>query len=675
MLATSACETSRSNGGPKINVSPDLPSVTPRSSGAASSDSESGTGIHSYPATPTGAPPVAPPTGKGRTILFEPKIVVDQFGYRPDMKKVAVLVDPVNGWNGREAYRPPAKMEVRKWSDGSSVFSGGVTQWKGGAIDEASGDRGYWFDFSSLTAPGLYYVYDPEKHVRSHPFKVAKDVYRDVLIAATKMFYFNRANVAKKAPYACQGTRCWELGADNIGAGQDTEAHSIRDRNNPKTSRDLRGGWWDAGDTNKYVTFSLAAVHKLLSAYEENPKAFSDDFGIPESGNGIPDVLDELKVEFDWLKRMQPADLKGGVILKVGNADGGDPIPDESRFRRYYYPGACSSSTIVAASEFAHGAVVFSKLNALADYAKDLEERAKQAYDHYEKNPKSDACDDGSIKSGDADSDLPTQEQHALVAAVYLYALTGDAKYDKRVRENYQKSKPFVEDRWSVYDACQGDALLFYAGLPNADGGTKKAILDRKKAQANSVEFYKFVPDRDLYRAYMRADSYHWGSNRQRANFANTNYDMIVHKLAPGAEVESYRERAAGILHYFHGVNPMQITYLTNMYGVGGDACADEMFHTWFRDGSPLWDNARTSKFGPAPGYLTGGPNAQYCKYQSPDNACTKGPVREQPIGKAYVDTNLAWDPASPFDKAWELTEPGIYYQAAYVRLVSKFVD
>jgi hypothetical protein len=130
------------------------------------------------------------------------------------------------------------------------------------------------------------------------------------------------------------------------------------------------------------------------------------------------------------------------------------------------------------------------------------------------------------------------------------------------------------------------------------------------------------------------------------------------------------------MLHSFHGVNPMQLVYLTNMYADGGDACADEAYHTWFRDKHPVWDNARTSELGPAPGYVTGGPNKAYCKDQNPaEHACAKSPVREQPPEKAYLDVNTSYEPANPYDKSWELTEPAIYYQASYVRLLSKFVE
>lgn len=629
-----------------------------------------------YPAAAKAPPPVPPPAGQGLDVPFQRYIVVDQFGYRPAMSKRAVLVDPEVGWNAADAYQPGPELEVRAWSDGTPVFKGVPRAWKAGGLDESSGDRGSWLDFSPLSSPGLYYVFDPKHGVRSHPFRIADDVYRPVLKAAVKMFYFNRANVAKKPPHSCVGARCWSLGVDNLGRGQDGEARSVDARDDPKTARDLRGGWWDAGDTNKYVTFSNDALHQLLTAYTERPAVFSDDFGIPESGNGIPDLIDEISIELDWLKRMQPADLKGGGLLKVGYVDYGDPVPDQSRLPRFYYPKPCSAATIVLASQFAHAALVLRALPRFESDVANLSKRARDAFAHYHANEKSEACDDGRVKSGDADLALRVQEQVAVVAAVYLFALTGDAAFGDYVVKHYRVTRPFEDERWSSYHPSQGDALLHYAQLPNADPGAKAAILERKQAGSHKADIYRFRPEADLYAAYLRPDSYHWGSNNVRASTGNTNYDLVQYGLAAPSERATYVERAAGMLHSFHGVNPMQLVYLTNMYADGGDACADETYHAWFRDKDRRWDNARTSELGPAPGYVTGGPNRSYCEWQNPaEHACARSPVRQQPPGKAYVDTNTSFEPSNPYDKSWELTEPAIYYQASYVRLVSKFVD
>lgn len=674
MLLLTACHGPQQTNG-KINVMPNPWGSTPANGAAPRGAGVAVSSTTTYPAVPTAPPPVSPPLGKGLDIPFQRYIVVDQFGYQPKMTKVAVLVDPVKGWNSDDSYQPSKTLEVRNWQDASVVFSGAPKPWKGGILDEMSGDRGSWFDFSSVTDSGLYYVYDPKQNMRSHPFEIGTTVYKNVLVAATKMLYFNRANVAKEPPYSCYEERCWSVRADHVGPQQDTEARSVKARSDPSTNRDLSGGWWDAGDTNKYVTFSNEAVHILLSAYEEQPSAFTDDFNIPESGNGVPDLLDELKVEIDWLKRMQAGDLNGGVLPKVGEVDFDAAIPESSTAARYYYPAACSSATIALAGEFAHAALVFKKVAGHASYARDLQERAIRAYNHFESHPTSDACDDGTIKAGDSDVSLEVQRQQAVVAAIYLFALTGDAKYSAKIKAGFGQTRPFQDDRWSVYEASQGDALLFYTTLSNADLAVSRAILERKKAGLASADYYGFHGDRDLYRAYMRPDSYHWGSNRERANYAAVNYDVLRYQLVPVLRRAAYVERVAGLLHHFHGVNPMQLVYLTNMYGVGGDECADEVFHTWFQDKHPRWDNARTSELGPAPGYLTGGPNAQYCQSYDGQHACTGSPVRSQPPGKAYVDTNKGWEPTDRFDKSWELTEPGIYYQASYIRLVSKFVN
>jgi endoglucanase len=598
-------------------------------------------------------------------------IRVDQFGYRPEAKKVAILVDPIEGWNADQELKVASRYEVRAWDTGGLVAAGPAKAWNGGAIQKSAGDRGYWYDFTSLGTEGSYCVVDTERGVRSYRFDVSRSVYRDVLRAALKVFYFQRANVRKERPYACAGGKCWVSGADYVGAGQDREARSARNRDNPKTARDLSGGWWDAGDVNKYVTFAQAPLHLLLTAYADRPRTFTDDFGIPESGNGIPDVLDEIKVELDWFKRMQAPDLKGGVLLKVGNVAYGDPIPERSRFERFYYPEACSSSTISAAGVFAHAALVMREVPALKDYAEDLATRARSAWTYFQQHPRNADCDDGSIKSGDADRSLNDQAQSALTAAVYLFALTGEETFAKAIADGLASTRAMREEGWSSYDPDQGDALLFYARLGNAAPAIKGAIVQRKLEQARRVDIYVGAPELDLYRAYMPDSTFHWGHNMVRANVGNTNMDLV--RLLPASESTGFVERAAGLLHSFHGVNALGLVYLSNMYAYGAESSVNQIYHTWFRDGDPIYDDAKKSTLGPPPGYVPGGPNASYCG--DAQARCYTSSLRKQPPQKAYLDFNTAWEPKSEHDRSWEISEPAIYYQAAYIKLVSQFVD
>jgi endoglucanase len=640
-------------------------------------------------ATPTAvaAAPVSSRQAEGPAKPFEScektptneLIRVDQFGYRTDSRKVAVLSDPVEGWNAQQELVPGPVYEVRSWRDGKLVFSGAPVAWNRGAVEKSSGDRGYWFDFSALKTPGSYCIVDRDRGFRSFRFEVGPAVYRDVLRAAVKTFYFQRANVPKQKPFACVGDKCWLAQADYVGQGQDKDARSVKDRGNPASARDLSGGWWDAGDTNKYVTFTHSPLHQLLSAYSERPAVFGDDFNIPESGNGVPDLLDEIKVELDWLKKMQPAELGGGVLPKVGTLDFGDPRPEKSHFQRFYYPEPCSSATIVLASVFGHAAYVLREVPAFKPYAEDLQARAKRAWSYFHAHPRRNDCDDTTIKAGDSDKELPQQEQARVVAAIYLFALTGEAGFAEAIAKGYGATRPMKEDGWSAYDPEQGEALLFYAALPNADPAIVAAIYERKLAQARSLDMYSMKPELDLYRAFMRDWTYHWGHNMVRANVGNTNYELVELSkkgLLKAEEAASFAERAEGILHWFHGVNPLGLVYLTNMYPYGAEQSVNQIYHFWFRDGDPDFDDARKSRLGPPPGYVPGGPNPQYCQGQNPgQHKCAGSALRKQPPQKTYLDFNTAWDPQVEYDRSWELTEPAIYYQASYVMLVSKFAE
>ncbi|MEL6659117.1 MAG: cellulase N-terminal Ig-like domain-containing protein, partial [Bacteroidota bacterium] len=96
-----------------------------------------------------------------------PFIHLDQFGYWPDAEKVAVLSDPQVGFNAADSYSPASTLELRSASTDNVIYSGSPQTFNGGQTDASSGDRGWWFDFSSVSTPGSYYVYDPINDERS----------------------------------------------------------------------------------------------------------------------------------------------------------------------------------------------------------------------------------------------------------------------------------------------------------------------------------------------------------------------------------------------------------------------------------------------------------------------------------------------------------------------------
>jgi len=606
-------------------------------------------------ATAPAYPMYAVPRMAGVTVPGLPpvtgRITVDQFGYLPDEDKVAVISDPQKGYNVGDRYAPGKLLEVRRRTDGTVVHRGAPAVWNHGATDDNSGDRGWWFDFSAVKEPGEYYIYDGSTKKRSPVFRIGTDVYHRVLVAATRMYFYQREATPIQPPYAEQP---WVFDAELV---QDREARFVDAKNDPKSARDLHGGWMDAGDTDKYPTFNPGVIHPLLHAWRENPEAFGDDFGIPESGNGLPDLLDEVKFQLEWLMRMQQAD--GGVLVKMGFVDFARVWPLANDHRPRYYGPENSASSLAAAGMFAHAARVYGQFDPWKPFAADLRARAIRAWDWAMTHPRDYKPDTGEIKSGLANRGEKDHDRLEFLGAVHLWALTGDPKYHAVVLKRAPATRQLGEGEWSVYEAgSDGEALLDYASLPGADPGLVKRIRDQL-ARTSANESWR--PEADLYRAWFNPDSFHWGSVTPHAYFG-----VVALEAARGGGLDDaaqarLRQRALNVLHYFHGVNPLSMVYLTNMGKLGAELSASRIWNERFNFNTPHASN-------PPPGYLIGGQNQGYAGKNKDGEPDTVGWIRQQPRGKAYADFNEPW----PLD-SWELTENGIYYQAAYIRLLSRF--
>ena len=556
-------------------------------------------GDHARAATPAAQP------GISAGVALDHHLLVDQFGYLPDEMKVAIIRSPQVGFDKSDTFKPGNSYQVRRTDNGNVVFSGLPKAWRSGETQESSGDIGWSFDFSAVTAPGQYFVFDVSKQVRSPNFIIGSKVYAGALKAAMRTFYYQRSGIAKVQANA---EACWVDSAAYVGANQDSEAHDVTDRSSVGKVKDLAGGWFDAGDTNKYVTFAVQPVHQLLTSYTSHTAAFGDDTNIPESGNGVPDVIDEVKWETDWIKKMQYAD--GSFALKVGDLDFVNASPPSSDKSARFYVPSCTSATIAASGMLAHAAFVFRQFPSLTSEADDLKARALSAWRNYQSTPqKQTQCDTGAVKSGNADLNSGDQGSLAVEAAVYLFSLTGDKSFDDFIAAHYSETQPYHDIGWSRYKADQGESLLFYTTLPMATAKLKQTILSDKARDVRAGnQVYGFNASDDLYRAFLHDGQYHWGSNNVRANYGNSNLDVTTHDVGI-KDTSAYRARALELLHYFHGVNPLGIVYLTNMYSYGAARSVNEIFHVWYAHGTK-WSDATTTECGPAPGYVPGGPNA-----------------------------------------------------------------
>ncbi len=616
-------------------------------------------------------------------------IVVDQFGYLPNAQKIAVIRDPQTGYDADKTHTPGATLALVNIVTGETVLSGTPTAWNDGATDTSSGDKAWWFDFSSVTTAGTYAVVDTEKNIRSPSFKIAADVYKPVLKEAFRTFFYQRAGQVKATPYA---ETQWADGASHIAAGQDTQARLYNEKGNAATEKDLSGGWYDAGDYNKYTSWAADYVITLLHAYIENPSAWEGDFNIPESTNQIPDILDEVKWGLDWLIKMQNATGDNSVLSIVGlshsKADNSHASPPSSAAGGSYYGSASTNATLSTAAAFALASKVFkdADINEWSAYADDLKIRAENAWAWAVEHPdvrfynNDDSRQPGSagLGAGQQETDDKGRAIKKRVAAIYLYAATGGSTYKSHIEADYANAdlKTFADS----FREFENTALLYYANLDGISPSVSTNIKTWFENALNSADNWNAMTDeRDPYLAFINV--YTWGSNSTKSAKGSMFMDIGEYGI-PNFNTTDAKNHALTYLNYLHGVNPQGMVYLSNMYALGVHSSVNEFYHSWFSYNSNVWDRVGTSTYGPAPGFVVGGPNPSYswdtsrcgpATGTSSDPLCKSTiptPPYGQPAQKSYRDFNDTW----PLN-SWEVTENSNGYQSNYLRLLSKFVN
>ncbi|MEQ9506815.1 MAG: glycoside hydrolase family 9 protein [Hyphomonas sp.] len=589
-----------------------------------------------------------------------PAIVFDQFGYRPGDPKIVRVRQPVTGFDVAWAEAPRMTYYVRSADTKDAVRSFSLDAAAGDVpVDEMSGDKVLALDITRIAAPGEYIVTSGDGVQVSGVFSVRDDVYRPVLRDAFRTFYYQRAGFAKAEPHAGPG---WTDAASHLGSEQDTEARLYSAPGDARTARDLRGGWFDAGDYNQYTNMTANQCRTLLISYQENPGAWGDNFGIPESGNGIPDILDEARWGLDWLLRMQNKD--GSVLSVLGR---GHATPPSAAHGPSRYGPASTSATLSAAGTFAYGALVFgdSPVPAHKAYAARLKTAALAAWKWSEANPavtffNNDARNKSEgLGTGQQEVDPRYRRIKRFAAAIYLAALTGDEAFEPVVEEALAAStltQTALDDEYHYETLDAAQVLVRQPTAPPELGAQLARFLATRLPPGPATGYG--VP----------ADAPGWGGNGVIARTGVLYFN--AGQLAENAGTRAaYTARALDLVHYLHGANPMGKTYLTNMGARGAETSVMTYYHNW-----------KTEV--PIPGFLVGGPNPDYdwdgccpdsCGSLRSNAACGRqrlSPPYGQPPLKSYLDFDDGWPRNS-----WEVTENANVNQAAYLRLLANFVE
>ena len=599
-------------------------------------------------------------------------ITIDQFGYLPDSKKTAVIRDPQIGFDSMETFVPGTIYAVVNKENGEKVLTGTPVKWQNGATDASSGDKVWWFDFSALKSVGKYYILDVDSNLRSFEFEIRDDIYNEVLEQAVRSFFYQRSGFAKQVTFA--GAE-WADGASHL---QDKTARDFLKKTDATTETDVSGGWYDAGDFNKYTNWTANYVVDFMKAFLENPGVWGDDYNIPESGNHIPDILDEAKWGIDHLLRLQRTN--GSMLCVVGASHASPPSAAKGAT---YYGTPNTSGTLNSAAAFAIASKVYRSIG-MKTYADSLERAAIKAWDWAIANPNviynNNSGNTAGLAAGNQETDDYGRFMAKMEAAEFLYEITGEQKYKSFFEGNYNNVHLM---QWSFaypFETANQEILLYYTTLSGISPTVKSNIISKyKSAMEGSDNFPAISGKKDSYMAHLK--DYTWGSNSTKSSQGLMYTDYINYNVNSVKNAQAL-EAAELYIHYLHGVNPLNMVYLSNMYKFGAENSVNEFYHSWFTNGSAKWDRVGKSTYGPAPGFLTGGPNPSYdwdgccpggCGSTGNNAACLSEsvtPPKGQPKQKSYKDFNTSW----PLN-SWSVTENSCGYQINYIRLLAAFAQ
>ena len=591
--------------------------------------------------------------------LPEVGIQTNQVGYFTKLNKEATL--------SVEEGDSAAKEFTVYDSTGKAVYTGQTSGYK---KDEASWTYSQLIDFSEVTAEGegFYIECDGKK---SLPFAIGNDIYDTLVTDAMNYFYLNRSGIEIVESSVANAGKNDSKAALTRKAGHDPDKAYITDEwvfiytedpvaNGTYTkSIDVSGGWYDAGDYGKYVVNGGVSMWTLANMYERSlyngdTSRWGDDgktvYTLPETGDGVPDILNELMWEAEFFLKMQRDD--GMVYHKMHDykwtALGVMPYAesDDEKLLAVQFPNRIIKPVTYAAT--LNAAAALAQLSRLledsnpakaAEYLTAAEKAYKAAKDAYVAKYKDiyadvvgDPSNDPAFapldqnKGGGPYGDTQVSDEFYW-AACELYITTGNKDYYADVTA-YPKAfdvttnlvggenqGSFTSFTWGTL-AALGTASLAMNPDVLTDSEVKTitesfqaAADDYRKQQAASqygtpyrgVDYKTTVTliEGDSYsdKTFVLEGGYEWGSNSMVVNNA-----IIMGLAYDLTDDVDYLNGVAEAMDYILGRNANENSFVTG-YGVDGYTTENPHHRYWCHEMKSDWPWAPS-------GCLSGGMNS-----------------------------------------------------------------
>ncbi|MBP5599220.1 MAG: glycoside hydrolase family 9 protein [Lachnospiraceae bacterium] len=456
-------------------------------------------------------------------------IYVNQVGYKNNKEKKAYL-----NFEGKSV---------------SLVDETGKTVYEGVANkcikDDISGEEISVFDFSDVTKAGKYKV--ASDGVESVSFQVSEKVNDKLLKDLCKCYYYLRCGVDLEEKYA----------GPYVHGKCHTKKAKVFGEEEPEV--DVTGGWHDAGDYGRYATAGAVAVAHLLYAFKLYPILKTLSFDIPKDDK-YPDLLTEVKVELDFLMKLQRKD--GGVYHKVTTMRHADFImPEEDTNDLFLFP-VSSLATADVAAVLALGYSVYKEYD--KDYALKLLNASLKSYEWLAKNKEA-VLFKNPQESNTGEYGESEDFSNRFWTACSLFEATGEDKYYKEALKQ--------KDNLITYDKSEGDksyignifscfGWMDVAGLGvlsmlllNKENDLKTFLKEQMLLEAKRLEA---VSLNNGFSLCMDKKDFIWGSNMELGK-----YLMVLLVSYRITKNEEFLSLVRDGLNYLLGCNTMDVSYVT----------------------------------------------------------------------------------------------------------------
>lgn len=456
------------------------------------------------------------------SIIPVSSVKVNQIGYFPEAEKTAVF-----------SYNSGDTFDIIDVATNEVVYTGKIV---GMVENEDANEKNFIGNFSDFKTPGRYKIVS-QILAESYEFVIEENIYQFLL---------------NDALFALSSQRCGHVLSEEVFGLLSHEACHTGDSItvSGKQHLDVTGGWHDAGDYGRYVTPGVKAVSDLLMSVLLYGDVLTDQMGIMESGNGISDVLDEARIELEWLMKMQRE--TGSFYNSVISKNFAPLVSPEQDTQQLYIMKQENSATAAASAALALASYVYKTID--QDFANRCLQSAKRGYLYAKQYMGSqDILNPEGYNGGDYPNVSDLDE--TFYAAMSMYLATNDLSYleDAQVISNALAGNytDFTYDSFAGY----GAALYLLYGDENT-----QFYQDVREVFLNKVQQ---IMDRSHNDGYLVAStySYSWGASMYICS------DAML--LLCGYELTKDKDILESVqnqLDYLVGKNAVNLSFVTG-YG------------------------------------------------------------------------------------------------------------